>query len=180
MTPSSYDFLHPDDRPPVQPDAPGTARPRRSSGLLSIAAVIAFVLVWWLLSGNGPQGPEGNDPELLVPDVDASGQAGASDTPVPVTLSDGLRLTSYVVRDGDLLTLAVEVPRGTCPEVLAPRLVESEVSVTVTATHSTEPGCRPTARALSDTVTVRLDSPLGERAVLDGALAQRVRVEPAP
>ena len=42
-----------------------------------------------------------------------------------------------------------------------PRLVESEVSVTVTATHATEPGCRPTARALTDTVTVRLDSPSG-------------------
>lgn len=186
MTPSSYDFLHPDDRPPAGfdgadgPDGPAAegARPRRSSGLLAIVAVIAFVLMWWLLSGNGPQGPDGNDPVLAVPDVDASGEPGAGTTPVPVALSAGLRVTSYDVRDGDELTVEVEVPRGTCPEVLAPRLVESEVSVTVTVTHSTEPGCRPTARALTDTVMVRLDSPLGERAVLDGALAQRVRVEP--
>ncbi len=181
MTSSSYDFLDPDDRPPAPPDGPsvGTAKPRGSSGLLAIVAVIAFVLVWWLLSGNGPQGPDGNDPVLAVPDVDASGEPGATDSPVPVALANGLRLTSYAVSDGDRLTLEVEVPRGSCPEVVAPRLVESEVSVTVTVTHSTEPGCRPAARALSDTVMVRLDSPLGERAVLDGALAQRVRVEPA-
>ena len=82
-----------------------------------MVAVIAFVLVWWLLSGNGPQGPDGNDPVLAVPDVDASGEPGATDSPVPVALANGLRLTSYAVSDGDRLTLEVEVPRGTCPEV---------------------------------------------------------------
>ncbi len=178
MTPSAYDHLHPDDRPPA-PVVPAPRRAGRPTGLLAMAAVIGFVLVWWLFSGNGPQGPDGNDPVLAVPDVDASGDAGSSDGPVPVALSNGLRLTSYVVSEGDRLTLEVAVPRGTCPDLLSPRLVESEVSVTVTATHATEPDCSPAARDLSGTVSVRLDSPLDGRAVLDGALTQQVRVEPA-
>lgn len=178
MTSSPYDFLHPDDRPPP-PVEPEPRRKGRPTGLLAMVAVIGFVLVWWLFSGNGPQGPDGNDPILAVPDVDASGDADSSDGPVPVALSNGLRLTSYVVVDGDRLEVDVAVPRGTCPD-LSPRLVESEVSVIVTVTHATEPGCTPTARDLTDTVSVRLDSPLDGRAVLDGALAQQVRVEPAP
>ncbi|QIK66041.1 hypothetical protein G7072_06540 [Nocardioides sp. HDW12B] len=179
MTPSAFDFLPPDDRPPA-PVEPAVRRKGRPTGLLAMAAVIAFVLLWWLFSGNGPQGPDGNDPVLAVPDVDASADAGSSEGPVPVALSNGLRLTSYVVTDGDRLDLDVAVPRGTCADLLSPRLVESEVSVTVTVTHSTEPDCSPTARDLTDTVSVRLDSPLDGRAVLDGALAQQVRVEPAP
>ncbi len=179
MTPSAYDHLHPDDRPPA-PVEPVPRRTRRPTGLLAMVAVIGFVLMWWLFSGNGPQGPDGNDPVLAVPDVDASGDADSSDGPVPVALSNGLRLTSYAVVDGDRLELEVDVPRGTCPDLRSPRLVESEVSVTVTVTHATEPGCAPTARDLTDTVSVRLDSPLDGRAVLDGALTQQVRVEPAP
>ena len=175
MTSSPYDFLHPDDRPPP-PVEPEPGRKGSSSGLLAMVAVIAFVLMWWLFSGNGPQGPDGNDPVLAVPDVDASGEASSG--PVPVALSDGLRLLSFTEDADDRLTLEVEVPAGTCSEVSTPRLVESEVAVTVTATHSTEPGCQPAPRTVAETVSVRLDSPLGERAVLDGARAQQVRVEP--
>ena len=38
----------------------------------AMALVIFAVGVWWLLSGNGPQGPGGNDPRYAVPDVDVS------------------------------------------------------------------------------------------------------------
>jgi hypothetical protein len=150
--------------------------PRRSTGLLAIAAVVGFVLVWWLLSGNGPRGPEGNDPVLLAPEVDAEGDAAGS--PVPIALANGLRLQGYAVQPGDRLDLTLTVPSGTCPDLEQPRVSESDVAVTVTVTHSTDPACEPLTRARAASVSVRLGSPLGGRSVLDGAPVQQVRLEP--
>lgn len=144
-----------------------------------MAAVIAFVLMWWLFSGNGPQGPEGNDPVLLAPDVDASGDPDAASSPVPVALENGLRLRAYAEQPGDRIELGLMIPAGTCPDLLTPRVVESEVAVTVTLTHSTDPDCTPLAAPEQETVSVLLEGPLGDRSVLDGALAQQVRVEPS-
>jgi hypothetical protein len=146
--------------------------------LLSIAAVIGFVLVWWLFSGNGPRGPEGNDPTLLAPGVDAEGDGSASPSAVPIALANGLRLEGYAARPGDRLELVLTVPAGTCPDLEPARVTESNVTVTVTVTHSTDPDCEPLAVPRAATVPVRLDSPLAGRSVLDGAPVQQVRLAP--
>lgn len=159
------------------PASPGSAS-RRPTGLLSIAAVIGFVLVWWLFSGNGPQGPGGNDPVLLAPDVDAEGDGSAAPSAVPIALANGLRLEGYAAQPGDLLEVVLTVPAGTCPELERPRVSESDVAVTVTVTHSTDLECEPLTRARAATVPVRLDTPLGERSVLDGAPVRQVRLAP--
>lgn len=151
-------------------------RPRRSSGVLAMLAVIGVVLIWWLFSGNGPQGPSGNDPGLLAPDVDASGDTSPS--AVPLAGANALRLTSYV-EQAEGLQLRLTVPAGECPELLTPRVIESDVAVTVTVLHAENDGCQVAGRDLPATLTVALDSPLADRAVLDGALVQRTRVEPA-
>jgi hypothetical protein len=157
---------------------PSGSAPRRSTGLLSIAAVIGFVLLWWLFSGNGPRGPEGNDPVLLAPDVAAEGDGSTAPSAVPIALANGLRLEGYAAQAEDRLELVLTVPAGTCPDLEPPRVSESDVAVTVTVTHSTEPTCEPLTRARAATVPVRLDSPLGDRSVLDGAPVQQVRLAP--
>jgi hypothetical protein len=162
--------------PPEHP--PGPSAPRRSTGLLAIVAVIGFVLVWWLLSGNGPRGPEGNDPVLLAPDVDAEGDGTAAPSAVPIALANGLRLSGYTEQAGDRLEVAVTVPEGTCPDLEPPRVSESDVAVTITVTHSMERGCPLLTGARAETVSVQLGSPLDGRSVLDGAPVQRVRIEP--
>lgn len=163
--------------PPRTPPTSGPA-PRRSTGLLAIAAVVGFVLVWWLLSGNGPRGPEGNDPVLLAPDIDAEGEAVVS--PVPIALTNGLRLEGYAVQAADRIEVLLTVPAGTCPVLEQPRVSESDVTVTVTVTHSTERACEPLSRARAESVSIGLSSPLGERSVLDGAPVQQVRLERVP
>lgn len=163
---------------PQSPRDPAPSSPRRSSGLLAIVAVIGFVLVWWLLSGNGPRGPEGNDPVLLPPDVNAEGDGTEAPSAVPIALANGLRLEGYVELPDNRLEVSLTVPVDTCPELEEPRVSESDVAVTVTVTHSTERSCEPLTRARLETVPVRLDSPLGDRSVLDGAPVQQVRVEP--
>jgi hypothetical protein len=97
---------------------------------------------------------------------------------VPIALANGLRLEGYAEQPGDRLDLTLTVPPGTCPELERPRISESDVAVTVTVTHSTDPACEPLTRARPASVSVQLGSPLGERSVLDGAPVQQVRLEP--
>ena len=140
--------------------------------------VVAAVGVWWLLSGNGPQGPAGNDPRYAVPDVEVTGSATPGDsTPVPAT-PNGVLLDSYVVRDPLRLAVNYRVD-GDCPADVEARVLENDATVTVTLSYDASTGSScdgggPTERA---TVGVLLDSPLDGRGVLDGSTSPQVRVE---
>jgi hypothetical protein len=142
--------------------------------------VLVAVAVWWLLSGNGPQGPGGNDPLFAVPDVDASSTATPGDAPAaePVT-SDGVLIDSYVVRDALRLDLNYRLDAD-CPATLeTPRVVENNATVTITLRHGGAGArCDGEGPVERTSVLVLLDSPLDGRAVLDGSTSPLVRVEP--
>ena len=77
----------------------GSGRRSVTSGAGAFALVLLAVLGWWLFSGNGPQGPSGNDARYAVPDVDVNatnGGPGASPRP---PAPGAIEIDSYVVRD---------------------------------------------------------------------------------
>jgi hypothetical protein len=154
----------------------GPSRGRVTSGAGAFALVLLAVLGWWLFSGNGPQGPSGNDARYAVPDVEATGSGAPSSSPRPVA-AGAVPIDSYVVEDD--LRLAVNYRTGAaCADALqTPRVIESDVTVTITlsADVAGSPCGPPEERR---TLRVLLDSPLDGRAVLDGARSPRVRVEP--
>lgn len=156
-----------------------TSRPRVSGGLLAVPVVLGVVLIWWLFSGNGPQGPEGNDPRLLIPEGSATGAPldPAVSGPLPVAVSNGLRIDGFTEESGGgALALNYTVPVDGCTGTLrAPRVVESEAAVTVTLTHEGDGGtCQEPG---PHTARVQLTGPVGDRSVVDGALTRRVVVE---
>ena len=149
-----------------------------TSGAAAMVLVLVAVFGWWLFSGNGPQGPSGNDSRYAVPDVDVTaGQAGAASASPEPARPGAITIDSYVVIDD--LRLAVNYRAGAaCADSLqTPRVIESDVTVTITLTADVHraPCGAPTERR---TVAVLLDSPLDGRAVLDGSRSPQVRVEP--
>ena len=163
-------------------DGSGRDRGSVSSGVAAMALVLAAALGWWLFSGNGPQGPRGNDARYAVPDVspkatdggDPAAEPSGRAEPAPGTL----RIDSYVMRDELRLVLNYNSPASCVGAPGTPRVVENDVSVTVTLTFETDGG----APACSDelvprTELVLLDSPLDGRALLDGSVAPQVLVE---
>ena len=164
-----------------------TAHRRRGgvpTGLWAVAAVIATVLLWWLLSGNGPQGPAGNDSRYAVPDVDASagpgdGGSGSGDAP-DLANENGVRIDTFVRDDGGRIALNYVTGVPACYGTLdTPEVLETAAAVTVTLTL--RPPEQPSDEACPDlamlrTVRVDLDAELGDRSVLDGSFAQPVRV----
>lgn len=154
-----------------EPGPPGRASV--TSGAAAILIVLAAVFVWWLLSGNGPQGPGGNDPRLAVPDVTASAAPGATPSG-PVLLPGGVRIESYVLLDELRLSLNYRLADDCVGELGSPRVLETEAAVTLTLTVS-QGECAGAAQP--HTLAVLLDSPLRDRSVLDGSTSPQVRVE---
>lgn len=147
----------------------------RPSGLTAVAVVVVAVLGWWVFSGNGPQGPSGNDARYAVPDVEATGAApdAAGPEPYPGTL----RIDSYVPRDELRLSVNYRTD-ARCTALETPRVIESDVSVTITLSVEDEGGTPCADPVERRTLGILLDSPLDGRAVLDGSVSPQVRVEP--
>ena len=157
------------------------SRARVTSGAFAMALVILAVGVWWLLSGNGPQGPAGNDPRYAVPDVDVSApsEPGPTDAEpagdATPAVPGAVRIDSYVVLDELRLSLNYQV-EGCAPEIRSPRVLETDASVTITLVADTS--CtRGNLGSERHSVPVLIDSPLDGRAVLDGSTSPLVRVE---
>ncbi|WP_148575041.1 hypothetical protein [Nocardioides caldifontis] len=170
-----------------------------SSGAAAFAVVLVTVLVWWLLSGNGPQGPDGSADQLGVADDATAPQEpsgggsapskGADEQPSPdedgsveePQRSDrGVRIDGYVLEAPDRLALNYTTGVPACHGRLdTPSVVEDAGGVTITL--STVPPAEPADTcieiAVRKTVRVTLESPLGGRGVLDGSATPRVRVE---
>ena len=149
---------------------------RVTSGAMSMVLVLVAVGIWWLLSGNGPQGPGGNDPRYAVPDVDVSAPADPvvpSGSPEPA-VPGGLRIEGYDAVDPLRLSLTYRVERC-APELRSPRVLETDASVTITLVADVDSSCDEPLE--SRTVQVLIDSPLDGRAVLDGSTSPLVRVE---
>jgi hypothetical protein len=163
-------------------DTPVPARPARRgrtpAGLAAIGVVLVFVLVWWLLSGNGPQGPAGNDSRYAVPDVDVTGDPTGGE-PAP-SREDGVRIDGFVREDGSGIALNYTTGVPECYGTLdTPQVLETSAAVTVTLTlrPPEQPAQEPCPDlAMLRTVRVQLGAPLGDRSVLDGYYAQPVRV----
>lgn len=162
-----------------------SSRSRRGSGLAAVAVVFVAVLMWWLFSGNGPQGPRGNDERYAVPDVDVSPPVatdGSTPGPTEPTLTDpnGVRVESYVLEGDTRLVLNYATGPAACSGALStPRVLESDASVIVTL--SLDPPDSPAdvcaAVMVPRSVAVTIGSPLAGRAVLDGGFNPPVRVE---
>jgi hypothetical protein len=166
-----------------------------SSGAAAFAVVLVTVLVWWLLSGNGPAGPPGNEDRLGVaddatapgggtaPSRGAAEEPGGSETPgtEPRRFDDrSVRIDGYVLESPDRLALNYTTGVPACSGRLdKPTVVEDPGGVTISL--STVPPERPAQvcieLAVQKTVRVTLESPLDGRGVLDGSVDPRVRVE---
>lgn len=153
----------------------GNGRRTVTSGAGAFALVLLAVLGWWLFSGNGPQGPSGNDARYAVPDVEANAaNGGASPSPRP-PVPGAIEIDSYVVRDQLRLGLNYRSTPSCADALDTPRVIETGTTVTITLSTDAS-GCQdPVERR---TVVVLLDSPLDGRAVLDGSRSPQVRVEP--
>jgi hypothetical protein len=168
-----------------------SSRSGTTSGVAAILVVLTFVVVWWLLSGNGPQGPDGNADRYAVPEEDATAPAGDGEAGRDSGADDGtgaparsgrVGVESFVALDGRRIALNYSTGLAACVgELDTPRVVESDVSVTVTLTlvPPADPPEVCAQVAEPHTVVVGLDVPLGDRSVLDGSSGRLVRVEPA-
>jgi hypothetical protein len=146
-----------------------------------MSAVVVVVLVWWLLSGNGPRNPQGNGGRLAVPDSEVTGDASAD--PPALSNENGVRIDGFVREGGSRIALNYTTGAPECSGTLdTPEVLETSAAVTVTLTlrPPEEPSDDPCPDpAVLDTVRVDLGSPLGDRSVLDGSFAQPVRVREA-
>ena len=155
-----------------------TRRSTAPTGIAAISAVVMVVLIWWLLSGNGPQGPAGNDSRLAVPDTEVTGDV--SSDPPALSNENGVRIDGFVREGGSRIALNYTTGVPECYGTLdTPEVLETSAAVTVTLTlrPPEEPSDDPCPDlAMLGTVRVDLGSPLGDRSVLDGSFAQPVRV----
>ena len=149
-----------------------------TSGAAAFAVVLVTVLVWWLLSGNGPAGPPGSADRLAT--AEEPGGPGPPVSPTEEPDERGVRIDGYVLEAPDRLALNYTTGVPACSGRLAtPTVVEDPGGVTITL--ATDPPRRPDRAcieiAVLKTVRVTLESPLGGRGVLDGSASPRVRVE---
>jgi hypothetical protein len=144
-------------------------RNRRSTGgTVGLIVVVGIVLVGWVASGNGPDGPTGNADLYAVPDVDATPLPG-DEPPRPARPRPGtVRVDSFRVEAPGRLVLTY-----TAACLHRTDLVESDVAVTVTLRVDRSTSC---VSAAVGTVRVTLDVPLGDRSVLDGSLPRPSQV----
>ena len=149
-----------------------------TSGAAAMALVLVSVFGWWLFSGNGPQGPGGNDPRYAVPDVEVTAtEPAAAPTPTQPARPGAISIDSYVVEDDLRIAVNYRVDSGCSGALKTPRIIESDVAVTITLSADVT-GSPCGAPAERHTLAVLLDSPLAGRAVLDGSRSPQVRVGP--
>jgi hypothetical protein len=147
---------------------------------MALALVLGAVAVWWLFSGNGPQGPAGNASRYGAPDdlvTPSAPTVGPSASPTSGPRArDRVRIESYVVRDP--LHVALNYRSATGCLLDTPRVLETDAAVTVTLVASPDGRQGACRRGVEGhTLLLRLDSPLDGRAILDGSTAPQVRVE---
>lgn len=159
-------------------DQPARGRGNRPSGLAALGVVLAAVLGWWVFSGNGPQGPSGNDARYAVPDVDATAAASGVPSSTPEPAPGTVPIESYVARDELRITVNYLSAPGCTGALGTPQVIESDVAVTITLPVDGEDGTPCADPSEQRTLAVLLDSPLDGRAVLDGSRSPQVRVEP--
>ena len=166
------------------PDSP--AEPRRRAGVgsggVALGAVVAMVLLWWVTSGNAFQGPEGSDDRYAVPDVEVPAPGTRSTTSGPeMSNQNGLRIEGYAPEEaGTRLVLSYVAGAEECTgSIDTPEVLETDGAVTVTLSlvPPEKPAVPCPGRAEPGTVRVDLDTPLGDRSLLDGSFSPRVRVE---
>src|SRR5215213_5402698 len=156
--------------------APPKTSPRRGvgSGVAAIGVVVLMTFVWWLVSGNGPQGPRGSDATYAVPDgstsaapADDSGQSVASSGPEQ-TNRNGVQIDGFVLQTPTRLVLRYTTGDPECAgRIDTPEVIETDGSVTVTLTlvPPANPPDRCPDPARQGTVPVDLDTALGDRSV---------------
>jgi hypothetical protein len=152
-----------------------------TSGAAAFAVVLVTVLVWWLLSGNGPTGPPGNEDRLATAEEPSpDGALPRSTPPTPRPDDRAVRIDGYVLEAPDRLALNYTTGVPACSGRLAtPTVVEDAGGVTITlpTTPPRRSGRACIELAVMKTVRVTLESPLEGRGVLDGSVNPRVRVE---
>jgi hypothetical protein len=158
---------------------PQTRRPV-TSGALAMGLVVAAVFVWWLLSGQGPQGPAGSESRYAAADDTLATTTPAGETSFEPTSPDGVRIDSYVAQDA--LRIGLNYRFEPDCVLQRPRIFETSAAVSITLTASPgEPSVRCGERSPGEeqhTVVVLLSSPLDGRSILDASVAPHVRVEP--
>jgi len=155
-------------------------RPRRrgpGGGVVAIVVLVAMCLLWWLFSGNGPGGPDGNSQRLAVPDTEVTGPS--LPTSSPTIAPDHVRIDGYVPEPGDRVALNYSSGPPRCVGTLdTPQVLETDAAVTVTLMlvppDSPVGDCRDVTEL--HTVRIALDAPLEGRSLLDGSRPQPVRV----
>lgn len=160
-------------------------RPGVGSGAAALVAVLATVIGLWLFSGNGPQGPPGNDPQLLIPEdeVAAPADGAASGAEPQLVSTTSVPLDSVVVEEPTRLALNFRTGPTRCVgPVDTAQVVETDAAVTISLRtvppQRARAGCakedQPEVRR---TLRIGLDTSVTGRAVLDGAWTQQRRVE---
>lgn len=156
-----------------------TSTRRRSTGILAIVAAVLAVLIWWTASGNGPQVFQGNAERMGGASGPATPAAGSDPTGGPTPSSpDAVPVDSYVLDGERRLILNYTLSADRCTGGLdGPTVLESEATVVVSLRWQGDPGgatgtCPDAVQRRS--LTVDLDSPLGERGLLDGSYSPAV------
>jgi hypothetical protein len=160
-----------------QPD-PATRRRGPTGGVVAIVVLVVMCLGWWLFSGNGPAGPDGNAQRLASPQVTVSGDPSA--TPALPDVPGTVRIDGYVPEAGNRVALNYTSGPARCVGRLdTPTVLENDAAVTVTLTlvPPTSPPRRCRDATELHTVRIDLDAPLEGRSLLDGSRAQPTRVE---
>ncbi len=146
-------------------------------GVVAIVVLVVMCLGWWLFSGNGPGGPDGNSQRLAVPDIEATGPSLPTSSP---TIQPGaVRIDGYVLERDDRVALNYATGPVRCVGALdTPQVIETDAAVTVTLRlvppESPIGDCRDATELHA--VRITLDAPLEGRSLLDGSRSQPVRV----
>lgn len=143
---------------------------------MALALVLGAVVVWWLFSGNGPQGPPGSASRYAAPEHLVTPATPTGDLSPTPTTPNGVRIDSYVVRDPVHVVLNYRSTGG-C-RLGTPRVLETDAAVTITLVGSPHDGRGACPQGFErHSVPLRLDSPLDGRAILDGSTAPQVQVQ---
>lgn len=148
-----------------------------------VAALLA-VLIWWTASGNGPQVFQGNAERMEGASGPATPAPDSEPTGGPTPSSpDAVPVDSYVLDGERRVILNYTLSADRCTGGLdGPTVLESAASVVVTLRWQDDPDAPADTCPEADerrSLAVDLDSPLGERGLLDGAYSPAVLLRSA-